>query len=56
MSIIGISYDTKDLIEGTCPDCGKDTLVVPKDGRCPDCIFEQIFYEHTMINDLEGAL
>jgi len=46
-------YYDSDLSDGTCRSCNEETRVVEGDGRCPDCIEEQKFYEMTMsgLND-----
>ncbi|MCX6216525.1 hypothetical protein [Spirosoma sp.] len=41
-------YFLADLRPGECRSCSEETDIVPGDGRCPDCIEEQKFYEMTM--------
>lgn len=42
------TYSWADLEDGECRSCGEQTDVVIDDGRCPDCIEEQKFYDMTM--------
>lgn len=41
-------YFDRDLVDGECRSCSEQTRVVKGDGRCPDCIEEQKFYDATM--------
>lgn len=42
------TYYPEDLEKGKCKSCSEKTWVVINDGRCPECIEEQKFYEETM--------
>lgn len=45
-----MTFTSRDLEYGRCTDCGEECSVVKDDGRCPECIFDQYFYEQTMKN------
>ncbi|MDU1906431.1 MAG: hypothetical protein E6772_16800 [Dysgonomonas sp.] len=48
-----MTFSPEDLEHGRCTDCNEECAVVKNDGRCPDCIFDQYFYEQTMMEDHE---
>jgi len=43
-----MSFSPQDLTDGRCTSCGEHCEIVKDDGRCPDCIFDEYFYEQSM--------
>ena len=43
-----ITFNEFDLKHGKCRSCGEKTKIVIDDRRCPDCIFDNEFYEQSM--------
>lgn len=54
--IIETTYFDSDLRAGTCKSCDEDTMIVPGDGRCPDCIEEWKFYKMTMKGPMDNEV
>ena len=45
---ITMSFSSEGLADGRCTSCGEQCAVEENDGRCPDCIFDEYFYEQSM--------
>lgn len=41
-------YNPYDLHHGICESCGEESYEITEDGRCVDCIEEEIFIQNSM--------